>query len=476
MRILQIIIVFGLCLCGCRGAPDELVIQDVTVISPELVRPLEHAHVLIRSGRIAEVSDRPLSAEHTIDGSGRFLVPGLIDSHVHLYQVPGMSAADEAANRRIAAAARNQTPRSYLYYGFTTVIDIAGDPDYIAEWNALDVRPDAHFCGGAPIANGYSFSSYESVPYFLYDERQSDQIPEYVDAADHMPAAVADRIAKDGAICVKTFYEPGFGPFSDLPTPTIEMIQALAAAAHEHDMPLLIHANSRSAHEFAVAAGADIAAHGIWNGLPDTGSTEAVAELLQSVVDNDMGFQPTLQVLHGLRDLFDADFLDQPGVAHSVPAALSDWYRSDAGRWFHDEVASDGIDPDRAAEQFAPTLQRRDDIVATLAADGARLLFGSDTPSAPTYANPPGFNGLLEMRAWIGAGVSESQLLRALTIENAKAFGLDGEVGTIEEGKIAHLLLLRANPLEDVNAYDSIETVFLAGRPIDRNELSALNR
>ena len=124
---------------------------------------------------------------------------------------------------------------------------------------------------------------------------------------------------------------------------------------------------------------------------------------------------------------------------------------------------------DRAAFRVARTY-------ATLAADGARLLFGSDTPSAPTYANPPGFNGLLEMRAWIGAGVSESQLLRALTIENAKAFGLDGDVGTIEEGKIAHLLLLRANPLEDVNAYDSIETVFLAGRPIDRNELSALNR
>jgi imidazolonepropionase-like amidohydrolase len=455
--------------------PDELVIQDVTVISPELVRPLEHVHVLIRSGRIVEVSDRPLTARRTIDGNGRFLVPGLIDSHVHLFQVPGMSVADEAANRSIATAARNQTPRSYLYFGFTTVIDIAGDPNYIAEWNAIEVRPDAYFCGGASLANGYSFNSFETTPYFLYDERQADDIPAHVDPANHAPAAVVERIANDGAICVKTFYEPGFGPFRNLPTPTNEMIQALVAAAHADRMPVLIHANSKSAHEFAVAAGTDIAAHGIWNGLPDIENSDEVTELLRSIVDNDMGFQPTLQVLHGLRDLFDSDFLGQPGVAHSVPGSLIDWYRTDDGGWFRDEVALDGIDADNAADQFAPTLQRRDEILSRLASNDARLLFGSDTPSAPTYANPPGFNGLLEMRAWINAGVSEEQLLRALTIENAEAFGLGGDIGTVEEGKIAHLLLLSANPLQDVSAYDSIETVFLAGRPIDRGELSALN-
>ncbi|MGH7576597.1 MAG: amidohydrolase family protein [Longimicrobiales bacterium] len=112
-------------------------------------------------------------------------------------------------------------------------------------------------------------------------------------------------------------------------------------------------------------------------------------------------------------------------------------------------------------------------MIAHLSAADARLLFGSDTPSAPTYANPPGLNGRLEMEDWIAAGVTEAKLFRALTIDNARALGLEGEMGTVEVGKTANLLLLGADPLESVAAYDAIETVFLHGRPIPRDELSA---
>jgi imidazolonepropionase-like amidohydrolase len=76
------------------------------------------------------------------------------------------------------------------------------------------------------------------------------------------------------------------------------------------------------------------------------------------------------------------------------------------------------------------------------------------------------------MERWVEAGVSEAALFRALTVENARAFGLDGELGTIEPGRKAHLLLLDENPLEDVSAWDAIDTVILAGRPIDRESLA----
>jgi imidazolonepropionase-like amidohydrolase len=114
-------------------------------------------------------------------------------------------------------------------------------------------------------------------------------------------------------------------------------------------------------------------------------------------------------------------------------------------------------------------------VVAPLAEAEANLLFGSDTPSGPTYANPPGLNGRLEMDNWIAAGVSEEKLFRALTIDNAEMMGLDGEIGTVEPGKTANLLLLGANPLDSITAYDTIQTVFLHGEPIARETLSARN-
>src|SRR5689334_4969079 len=75
-------------------ATRDLWIRDVTVISAERGAPLPHAHVLVRDGRIAWVDTRPppAAAEATaIDGSGRYLVPGLIDAHVHLAEIPGVS-------------------------------------------------------------------------------------------------------------------------------------------------------------------------------------------------------------------------------------------------------------------------------------------------------------------------------------------------------------------------------------------------
>jgi imidazolonepropionase-like amidohydrolase len=77
------------------------------------------------------------------------------------------------------------------------------------------------------------------------------------------------------------------------------------------------------------------------------------------------------------------------------------------------------------------------------------------------------------MRAWVRAGISLRSLFESMTIANARAFGLDGEIGTIEAGKRADLLVLADNPLVDVSAYDTIKIVILGGNEIQRDSLSA---
>jgi imidazolonepropionase-like amidohydrolase len=110
-----------------------------------------------------------------------------------------------------------------------------------------------------------------------------------------------------------------------------------------------------------------------------------------------------------------------------------------------------------------------------MTAENAKLLFGTDTPSNEGIGNPPGLNGRLELTRWWEAGVPLWRILRAATLDNAIAFGLSKDIGTIEAGKRADLLLLRADPLKSIAAYDAIEMIFLEGNPIPRRSLLPVN-
>jgi imidazolonepropionase-like amidohydrolase len=256
-----------------------------------------------------------------------------------------------------------------------------------------------------------------------------------------------------------------------LPVPSVETIRAVVAAAHARNMPVFLHANSMAAQEFAVQAGVDVIAHGMWNGHQSTAEKldAGVEPILQAIVERSMGYQPTAQVIRGLgADLFNDSFFADPLLSKVYAPKLIAWYRSPEGGWFRRQELA-GAPPgiaDRSAGYG-------DAVTRYLARNDARLLFGTDTPSAPIYTNPPGLNGFYEMRRWIAAGVSTQQLLRAATIDNARIMRLDREIGSIEKGKRAHLLLLRANPLDSVEAYNTIEAVFLGGRLIPRESLSA---
>jgi imidazolonepropionase-like amidohydrolase len=103
--------------------------------------------------------------------------------------------------------------------------------------------------------------------------------------------------------------------------------------------------------------------------------------------------------------------------------------------------------------------------------DKVPLIFGSDTPAGDGFGNPPGLNGRLEIQDWADAGAPLALILRAATLDNAVALGLSHDLGSIEKGKRADMLLLGENPLATVSAYDSIQTIYLNGVPIARDSL-----
>jgi imidazolonepropionase-like amidohydrolase len=472
---------------GADAAARDLSIQNVTVVSAERAQPLTGATVWIHDGRIAGISQSPLKGRRRdsdiIDGKGLFLTPGLIDGHVHLGEIPGMLPQQEAAHADMANRARQQFPLSYLYFGFTTLVDLNSNPEWIAEWTSHPLHPDTYFCGAAMIMDGYPMGfvpkaiRYKLARYFLIEPGDEKALPPGVDAAQHTPAAVVARMKQDGAICAKTHYERGFGAIRDWRVPKLETIQALVREAHAAKLPVLLHANSTEAQAFGVQAGVDVLAHGQWNWSTPNAVTELtpeVTEVLQAVIDDQRGYQPTIQVLYGERDVFDDAFLSDPKLRLAVPGDLIEWYRSAEGQWYHDRLAKNaGITPDMKADVDAKAIARVDHVVQFLAARAARLSFGSDTPSDDTYANPPGLNGWLEMHKLVEAGVSPAQLFKAATLTNAQIFGLSSTIGTVEVGKQANLLLLSADPMRTLHAFDGIQKIILHGKVIAPQALAA---
>ena len=103
-------------------------ITDVTIVSPEALNHVVKGSVLIEGGRIVRVERKqnlkaPAGAK-VVNGDGGFLIPGLIDSHVHLASIPGMGFDQRAANAEMVNNYYKQLPRSYLYFGYTTVVDL----------------------------------------------------------------------------------------------------------------------------------------------------------------------------------------------------------------------------------------------------------------------------------------------------------------------------------------------------------------
>jgi imidazolonepropionase-like amidohydrolase len=479
---------------GCLRAAD-LDIEHVTIVSPERDSPMRNALVRIHDGRIVAISKAGgVSARSKgsiqVNGSGLFLAPGLIDSHVHLGGIPGMRPDQEAEHPDIAAAARNQIPRSYLLYGFTTLVDLISTPQEMARWKSHDIVPDTYFCGGAALMDGYSMNyapkpqRYEDWPYMLIEP--GSQAPAGIDPALHTPQAVVSKMKADGAICVKTFFERGFGGVRDLPVPKLETIRELVEAAHAAGLPVLIHANSDEAQRFGLDAHVDVIAHGLWNWYEEHSKTSELTPGIKKILDDglaqNVGWQPTIQVLYGLTGLFSTSFLSDPRLLRVVPLSLIDWYRSPEGQWFRMVVSQDMKASDKASpsqlervvnEEFATTMDRGKNAAAYVAARHGRVLFGTDTPSSPTYANPPGLNGWLEMQRLLDAGESPAQIFKSATLTNARALKLDREIGTVEVGKRANLLLLGQDPTQTIEAYAGIVKVVLNGRVLNAAELAA---
>lgn len=479
---------------SAAAAASPLLIENVTVVSAEQPQPLGNRYVLVRDGRIVTVSAQAIPAPagtRRLDGTGKFLTPGLTDAHVHVSDAVGLPPGSQDPG--LAALEKDffiQQPRSYLYFGVTQVLDTANWPRRVAEFAAQPHHPDIYRCGVAPIVDGYpSVFMDKAIRHTIFSDyifepanAREYPMPAGGNPAEHTPEAVVARIAASGAICVKTTLEDGFGDSTDWPIMSADTLRRVRAATKKHGLLLAVHANALDMQRMAVNGDVDIILHGLWNWnhlQGETGVPAAIADHLRNVRDKKIGYQATLRVLPGMSDLLDPTLLDDPMYAKVVPARLLAWYRTAPAQWFKHQIYGPNVNAAavlagrNAADARWQTSEHGRRALRHLYELGQPLLLGSDTPSAPTYGNQPGYDTYKEMQLMAQAGIPLSAIFAAGTLHNARSLRLDKDYGTIEQGKIANLVLLDANPLATLDAWTRIHTVILRGEPIPRETLAA---
>lgn len=473
--------------CAMPASAADLIIENVSIVTPGAARTTGPRNVLIRDGRIASISDKAIAATQPqrVNGRGKFLAPGIMDSHVHVGDAVGLPyVSDDLDIAALRAEYFRQEPRSYLYFGVTQVLDLLSETERLDAFEAQPQHPDLYRCGGAPVLDGYPTAfidpsvRYKLLPW-IFEPANADKhpLPTGFDAKDHTPEAIVEHIAKSGARCVKIFVEDGFGERSDLPVMSVETQRRLYRAAHAKGLLVIAHANDVNMQQHALAGGVDVFAHGIWHwgkANAPQGIPEPIAAHLKTLHDRNIGYQATLRVVYGEADLFRHDTLKDPMYAKVVPPALLKWYATDAGQWYKKQMREEfGGSDEKLMHEEILVADRGMRAAKYLHDLGHPLLLGSDTPSGPIYGNQPGYDAYREMRAMAQAGIALDAIFRAATINNAKQFGLDRDYGSVEVGKVANLVLLNANPLESLRAWSAIDKVVLRGSVIERESLAA---
>jgi len=518
-RILLILLI-GISLLRCKNETDAIVqvengilIANSTIISANDKGAIEEfiGYILTENEKVVYLGkDQPKVKGNykIIDGKGKFTIPGLIDSHVHLANMAGMTRSHQKEHPQLVEDYYAQLPKNFLYYGYTSLIDVNNyAPNVLDKILSTSIRPDIYACGEqVQVMNDFTmemeqYSVEERLNFpFLYDKYNKNlSIPDSIDLELHSPKAIVSSIISDQqGKCVKTLYEDessGFPQSWELPT--LELMQDLIIEPNQEEVPVIMHTPSFNGQRFALEAGVDIIAHAMWNwydnpeNFLDSIFTQRHEDLLLEIAKKKIGYQPTFRAIYGEIDLFDNEFLNNPKLKNIYSLSYLNWLKMDEEHCGKQKILRrativKAINPNlyniisakfNSDEEMFKGIQkvlknRMEKVIKILADNNANLLFGTDNGAMNMSTHPPGYNGFLEMQHWLEAGVSLEKIFLAATYNNAKAFHIDNLYGIISKGNLANLLILDKNPLQDILAYDEINTVIIQGKDYERQMLS----
>ena len=393
----------------------RVVLTNANVIDCVHPEPLPQASVLVEHGRIVGVLDRHQTPDtheaQVIDLEGAYLLPGLWDVHIHpdYLDTAGASIVEQTVQfgQRLMEALTEGGIVGVRCGGATSFIDVAWKRAFDS-WQY--VGPRVFACGYFLTTTGGHFLTSGHA-------RECDGPYGFVQA-------IREQI-KNGVDHIKLNLTGGImGPFWDRHWHSFfldEELRAAFAISHQRGYKVMAHAANPEAVKAAIRLGAHSIEHGY---IMDE-------ECIQLFLEHDVWYVPTL------------------AISHLTPGQASTTWEQ---RWVERrDLAHDlCLRADAAADEHRAWFQR------ALAA-GVKMALGSDIRPLKEAA-------LLEMGLWVKDGATPWQTLLAATRHAAALCGVGADLGTVEVGKLADLIVVEANPLEDIHNLRGLRLVFKAGR------------
>lgn len=441
------------------GAERPLVLDGGSLFDGSGAPVQRDARIVVEGERIvcagsARSCPVPDDARTVPVSDGSWLLPGLVDAHVHFGQTgwfdgrPSSLTFDEFPYEETMARQKSEPERYYRAYlcsGVTAVFDTGGYP-----WS-LDLRGAAEHNSEAPhiVAAGPRITHAPPAPMNLPAEQQ------YLPLDDEDAGRAAVRyLAAFGADAIKIW----FLPVREEDRQAIDLrVAAVGDEASARGLPLIVHATSLREAKVALEAGAYLLVHGVDDLLVDE-------EFLSLVKKTRAIYLPTLLVAGGYLRMFEA----LQGVS---PPELDDPNRcvdEDTRQRILKSPELHHHPSVRALEMDLAAYRDRLDVAYSRKVENLRRVYQAGIPIAvgTDAGNPGSLHGpaiYSELDAMQAAGIPPEELLVMATSNGARALGRD-DIGTIAAGKVADIIILSENPIEDVKNLRHITHVVRAGK------------
>jgi imidazolonepropionase-like amidohydrolase len=431
--------------------PRPVLIIDGTLFDGTGAAARHNEAILIVDGRIKAIGPqarrRAPKEARTIDARDKWIIPGLIDGHVHFFQTGGLDARPDVVPnpkgeryRDVVAAIRRSPEaylRAYICSGITSVVDPGGP---MWEFDLRDSREDD------PLSPRIAFSgpllaTYDPPALELEDD---DPIWLMKDAAGI--AVMVDRLSARKPAMIKIWFV--HRPDDDLQAQAALVASAIKAI-HAVKLRAAVHATTLETARIAVEAGADILVHSV-------GDRDVDDAFVRQIVDRKVIYVPTLIVGKSYREVSMRQVVFEPFEKECAPPRTVESF---------DVLPAlpESLLPRRSLPPDPLPVQQRN--LKRLADAGAAIVAGTDAGNTRTLHGPSLHR---ELALMVDAGLTPAAVLLSATREGAKLMGREREVGQIAPGMLGDLVVLAADPLADIHNTRRISMVVRGGAVYER--------
>ena len=450
---------------------SQTYITDVTIADVENQKLIPHQTVIITGDKISKIQPAekvsiPANAV-VVAGDGKYLFPGLTDAHVHFSQSGGLYTRPDAINLREFKPYQEEINwshehmeevlRRYMRSGVTTVIDVGTTVNFLKQreqFKDASFSPTIYMAG--PLLTTYEPDAFKGL--------KDDSPFNLVTSVENAKKAIAQQLVFHPDL-LKIWYIVGQDT-SDIEASArnyLPIIKAIIEEAHRNDLKIAIHATKLITAQLSVENGCDYLVHSIDDEiLPD--------DFVKLLKKKKTILCPTLVVHDGYVNTFGQNLnMTVHDLRTSDPFQLGSLLDL---KHLADTVLVKKYMTRSNKPETQASSKKVDDIMRInlkkLSDGGVTIATGTDAGNIGTLHAS---SYMAEIKAMQESGMTNWQILQASTMNGAKVLDKENDFGTITEGKKANLILLDANPVENLDNLTKIHRVINKGKFIDPDTL-----